>query len=93
MDIKLINIGFGNMVAAHRIVTIIGPESAPIKRIIQEGKDKGMVIDATYGRWTRAVLVMDSGHIVLSAIQPETIANRLDQDDDIEEEIPKEDGK
>lgn len=93
MDIKLINIGFGNMVAAHRIVTIIGPESAPIKRIIQEGKDKGMVIDATYGRRTRAVLVMDSGHIVLSAIQPETIANRLDQDDDIEEEIPKEDGK
>ena len=93
MDIKLINIGFGNMVAAHRIVTIIGPESAPIKRIIQEGKDKGMVIDATYGRRTRAVLVMDSGHIVLSAIQPETIANRLDQDVDIEEEIPKEDGK
>ncbi|MPL86242.1 hypothetical protein SDC9_32219 [bioreactor metagenome] len=93
MEIKLINIGFGNIVAAHRIVTIIGPESAPIKRIIQEGKDKGMVIDATYGRRTRAVLVMDSGHVVLSAIQPETIANRLDQDDDIEEEIPKEDGK
>jgi len=93
MEIKLINIGFGNIVAAHRIVTIIGPESAPIKRIIQEGKDKGMVIDATYGRRTRAVLVMDSGHVVLSAIQPETIANRLDQDDVIEEEIPKEDGK
>jgi hypothetical protein len=93
MEIKLINIGFGNIVAAHRIVTIIGPESAPIKRIIQEGKDKGMVIDATYGRRTRAVLVMDSGHVVLSAIQPETIANRLDQDEDIEEEIPKEDGK
>lgn len=93
MEIKLINIGFGNIVAAHRIVTIIGPESAPIKRIIQEGKDKGMVIDATYGRRTRAVLVMDSGHVVLSAIQPETIANRLDQNDDIEEEIPKEDGK
>ena len=93
MEIKLINIGFGNIVAAHRIVTIIGPESAPIKRIIQEGKGKGMVIDATYGRRTRAVLVMDSGHVVLSAIQPETIANRLDQDDDIEEEIPKEDGK
>ncbi len=93
MEIKLINIGFGNIVAAHRIVTIIGPESAPIKRIIQEGKDKGMVIDATYGRRTRAVLVMDSGHVVLSAIQPETIANRLDQDDDIEEESPKEDSK
>ena len=61
MDIQLINIGFGNIVAAHRIVTIIGPESAPIKRIIQEGKEKGVVIDATYGRRTRAVLIMDSG--------------------------------
>ncbi len=91
MDIQLINIGFGNIVAAHRIVTIIGPESAPIKRIIQEGKEKGVVIDATYGRRTRAVLIMDSGHIVLSAIQPETIANRLNQDtdeDDVIEEEP-----
>ena len=86
MDIQLINIGFGNIVAAHRIVTIIGPESAPIKRIIQEGKEKGVVIDATYGRRTRAVLIMDSGHIVLSAIQPETIANRLNHDDDDDEE-------
>ncbi|MEG0798162.1 MAG: DUF370 domain-containing protein [Acidaminococcaceae bacterium] len=87
MDMKLINIGFGNIVAAHRIVAIIGPESAPIKRIIQEGKERGMVIDATYGRRTRAVLIVDSGHIVLSAIQPETIANRLDQgDDNLQEE-------
>ena len=92
MNIQLINIGFGNIVAAHRIVTIIGPESAPIKRIMQEGKDKGMVIDATYGRRTRAVLIMDSGHVVLSAIQPETIANRLEQDD-IDEEISKEEDK
>lgn len=92
MELKLLNIGFGNIVSAHRIVTIIGPESAPIKRIIQEGKEKGVVIDATYGRRTRAVLIMDSGHVVLSALQPETIANRLDQneEDDIEETLPKE---
>ena len=73
MDIKLINIGFGNIVSAQRVITIIGPESAPI----QDGRDKGVVIDATYGRRTRAVLIMDSGHIVLSALQPETIANRF----------------
>lgn len=79
MEIKLINIGFGNIVAANRLIAIIGPESAPIKRIIQEGKEKGVVIDATYGRRTRAVLVVDSGHVILSAIQPETIANRLSQ--------------
>ena len=77
MDIKLINIGFGNIVSAQRVITIIGPESAPIKRIIQDGREKGVVIDATYGRRTRAVLIMDSGHIVLSALQPETIANRF----------------
>ena len=77
MDIKLINIGFGNIVSAQRVITIIGPESAPIKRIIQDGRDKGVVIDATYGRRTRAVLIMDSGHIVLSALQPETISNRF----------------
>ena len=65
MDIKLINIGFGNIVSAQRVITITGPESAPIKRIIQDGRDKGVVIDATYGRRTRAVLIMDSGHIVL----------------------------
>ena len=77
MDIKLINIGFGNIVSAQRVVTIIGPESAPIKRIIQDGRDKGVVIDATYGRRTRSVLIMDSGQIILSAVQPETISHRL----------------
>jgi len=92
MDIQLINIGFGNIVSAQRIVTIIGPESAPIKRIIQEGKEKGVVIDATYGRRTRAVLIMDSGHIVLSALQPETIANRVEhkEDDGLDETLPVE---
>ena len=85
MDIKLINIGFGNVVAANRIIAIISPESAPIKRIIQEARDKGLLIDATYGRRTRAVVVTDSGHIILSAVQPETVANRL-RPTDIEEE-------
>lgn len=85
MDIKLINIGFGNIVAANRIVSIISPESAPIKRIIQEARDKGMLIDATYGRRTRAVVVADSGHIILSAVQPETVANRLAVDEEDEE--------
>ena len=77
MDIKLVNIGFGTIVAANRIISIISPESAPIKRIIQEARDKGMLVDATYGRRTRAVVVVDSGHIILSAVQPETVANRL----------------
>lgn len=77
MDIKLVNIGFGNIVAANRIISIISPESAPIKRIIQEARDKGMLVDATYGRRTRAVVVVDSGHIILSAVQLETVANRL----------------
>ena len=77
MDIKLVNIGFGNIVATNRIISIISPESAPIKRIIQEARDKGMLVDATYGRRTRAVVVVDSGHIILSAVQPETVANRL----------------
>lgn len=87
MDIKLVNIGFGNIVAANRIISIIRPESAPIKRIIQEARDKGMLVDATYGRRTRAVVVVDSGHIILSAVQPETVANRLvAQTTDSEEE-------
>lgn len=86
MDIKLINIGFGNVVAANRIIAIISPESAPIKRIIQEARDKGLLIDATYGRRTRAVVVADSGHIMLSAVQPETVANRLVQNDVEDEE-------
>ncbi|MCI7675762.1 MAG: extracellular matrix/biofilm regulator RemA [Phascolarctobacterium sp.] len=85
MDVKLINIGFGNVVAANRIIAIISPESAPIKRIIQEARDRGLLIDATYGRRTRAVVVTDSGHILLSAVQPETVANRL-MATDVEEE-------
>ncbi len=83
---KLINIGFGNMVSAGRIITIVSPESAPIKRIIQDARDNGVLIDATYGRRTRAVIVMDSGHVILSAIQPETVANRFVQNDDMEDE-------
>ena len=75
---KLINIGFGNIVALDRIISIVSPESAPIKRLVQEAKDSKMAIDATYGRKTRAVIVMDSGHVVLSAIQPETVAARID---------------
>lgn len=78
---KLINIGFGNMVSANRLVAIVSPESAPIKRIIQDAKDRGTLIDATYGRRTRAVIIMDSDHVILSAVQPETVANRLAVDD------------
>lgn len=81
---KLINIGFGNMVAAGRLVAIVSPDSAPIKRIVQDAKDRGTLIDATYGRRTRAVLIMDSDHVILSAVQPETVANRMI--DDTEEE-------
>ena len=80
MSIQLLNIGFGNMVSANRVMAII-TESAPIKRMVQDARDKGLLIDATYGRKTRAVLVMDSGQIVLSAIQPETVAHRLVQYD------------
>jgi len=77
MEIKLINIGFGNIVSANRIISIVSPESAPIKRIIQEARDRGMLIDATYGRRTRAVIIVDSDHVILSAVQPETVAHRL----------------
>jgi regulator of extracellular matrix RemA (YlzA/DUF370 family) len=87
MDIKLVNIGFGNIVAANRIVAIVSPESAPIKRIIQEAREKGILIDATYGRRTRAVIIVDSGHVVLSAVQPETVANRLTCKDNINEDM------
>ena len=76
----LIHIGFGNIVSASRIVAIISPESAPIKRLVQEAKDNKTAVDATCGRRTRAVLIMDSGHIILSAVQPETVAGRLDKD-------------
>ncbi|HKM39525.1 MAG TPA: DUF370 domain-containing protein, partial [bacterium] len=68
---------FGNIVSAHRIIAIVSPDSAPIKRVVQEARDRGMLVDATYGRRTRAVVVMDSDHVVLSAVQPETVANRL----------------
>ena len=83
---KLFNIGFGNVVSSSRVIAIVSPESAPIKRIVQEAKEKGMAIDATYGRRTRAVLIMDSGHVILSAILPDTAAGRLGGDEDIEEE-------
>ena len=82
---KLINIGFGNMVSANRLVAIVSPESAPIKRIIADARERGSLIDATYGRRTRAVIITDSDHVILSAVQPETVANRLD--DDEEEEL------
>lgn len=77
MEIKLINIGFGNIVSANRIIAIVSPESAPIKRIITEARDRGMLVDATYGRRTRAVIITDSDHVILSAVQPETVAHRL----------------
>ena len=86
---KLINIGFGNVVVASRVIAIVSPESAPIKRVIQEARDANILIDATYGRKTRAVVIADSGHIILSAVQPETVAGRLGDsktDDNIEDE-------
>ena len=92
MDIKLINIGFGNIVSANRVVAIVSPESAPIKRIIQEARDGGRLIDATYGRRTRAVIIMDSDHVLLSAVQPETVAHRVLESDEPETK-GREDGK
>ena len=89
---KFINIGFGNMVASHRVVTLVSPDSAPIKRLIQDARDTGRVIDVSCGRRTRSVIITDSEHVILSAIQPETIATRLNgqtdnvEDDDIAEE-------
>ncbi|TAF57555.1 MAG: DUF370 domain-containing protein [Oscillatoriales cyanobacterium] len=77
MDIQLINIGFGNIVSANRVVAIVSPDSSPIKRIISDARDRGHLIDATYGRRTRAAIIMDSSHVILSAIQPETVANRF----------------
>jgi regulator of extracellular matrix RemA (YlzA/DUF370 family) len=77
VEIKLVNIGFGNIVSGNRIVAIVSPESAPIKRIISNARDQGVLIDATYGRRTRAVIITDSDHVILSAVQPETVANRL----------------
>ena len=78
---QLVNIGFGNIVSANKIVAIVSPESAPIKRIVQEAKDSKMAVDATLGRRTRAVLIMDSGHIILSALQPETISTRAEKNE------------
>jgi len=78
---KLINIGFGNMVSASRLVAIVSPESAPIKRIIQEAKEQGNLIDATHGRRTRAVIITDSDHIILTYLQAETVANRIEEED------------
>ena len=83
---KLLNIGFGNMVSSERLIAIVSPDSAPIKRMIQEGRDRGMLIDATYGRKTRSVVIMDSDHIILSAIQPDTVAARLNGREVTEEE-------
>ena len=87
---QLVNIGFGNIVSAERIVAIVSPESAPIKRMVQEAKDNKTAVDATYGRRTRAVLIMDSGHIILSAVQPETVGGRIDKaisQDEINEQL------
>ena len=77
---KLVNIGFGNIIALERVISIVSPESAPIKRLVQEAKDSKMAIDATYGRKTRAVIITNSNHIILSAVQSETIAGRIDKD-------------
>ena len=77
---KLLNIGFGKMVVADRLLAIVSPDSAPIKRLIQDAKDGGRLIDATYGRRTRAVLIMDTDQVILSAVQPETVAGRMTED-------------
>ena len=83
---RLINIGFGNLVSANRLLAVVSPDSAPIKRMVQEARERGELIDATYGRRTKAVLMMDNDHLVLSALQPETIANRLSGEKDGAEE-------
>ena len=88
---KLINIGFGNLVSASRLIAIVSPDSAPIKRMVQEARERGVLIDATYGRRTRAVLIMDNDHLVLSALQPETVSNRLaGEKDNLDEEEAEE---
>lgn len=87
MAARLINIGFGNIVSANRVIAIVSPESAPIKRIIQDARAKGSLIDATYGRRTRAVIITDSDHVVLSAVQPETVAHRMVSKDTAEETV------
>lgn len=79
MSIRMVSIGFGNIVSAGRIVAMVSPESAPIRRVIADARDRGMLVDATHGRRTRAVIVTDSGHVVLSAVNPETVVSRLDE--------------
>jgi regulator of extracellular matrix RemA (YlzA/DUF370 family) len=86
MNIKLINIGFGNIVAANRIISIVSPESAPIKRVVTDARKQHKLVDATYGRRTRAVIIADSDHVILSAVQPETVAQRLLNKDDLTDE-------
>lgn len=81
MDLKLINIGFGNTVSANRVVAVVSPESAPIKRLMQDARERFQLVDATYGRRTRAVIIMDSGHVILSAVQPDTMAHRIVEED------------
>lgn len=83
---RLINIGFGNMVSANRIIAIVSPESAPIKRIIQDAKERGTLIDATHGRRTRAVIITDSDHIILTYLQSETVTNRITDENAIDDE-------
>ncbi len=83
---RLVNIGFGNLVAANRMISIVSPESAPIKRIIQDAKERGTLIDATHGRRTRAVIITDSDHIILTYLQPETVANRLNDENAVDDE-------
>lgn len=82
---KLINIGFGNMINSSRIIAIVSPDSAPIKRVVTEAKDRSVLVDATYGRRTRAVIITDSEHVILSPLQPETVANRLNDSYDEED--------
>ncbi len=88
---KLVNIGFGNMVSANRIIAIVSPESAPIKRIVQDAKERGTLIDATHGRRTRAVIITDSDHVILTYLQSETVSNKIIADDDIIEDEDEED--
>ena len=87
---KLINIGFGNMVSAERVVAILGPDSAPVKRLGQEARDRGMLIDASFGRKTKSVLVMDSGHVVWSSLLPEQVSARFEPGTDREQEMGEE---
>ena len=83
---KLINIGFGSMVAARRVLAFMEPDSAPIKRIVQEAKDRGMLVDASYGRKTKAVILMDTDHVILSALTPDMLSNRWEEKDTVGKE-------